>query len=157
VAPDTATLDTPFPRRQLATFVRGHERLQDVEWGGVSGFDDLGETPLLADAGQAIFHVLEPPQEVVFLNGPQRIKVSIPLVTRTSGGGGASLIAVDLDPMLGVFVSRVTAVPVFPANELAQRLFRVTRPTLDNLNQLRGYMHVPRMRWVRPENVAVLT
>ena len=29
-------------------------------------------------------------------------------------------------------------------------------PTGNNLDQLRGYMHVRRMRWVRPEDVEVI-
>jgi hypothetical protein len=56
-----------------------------------------------------------------------------------------------------VFVCRVTAVPVFPANDLAASLFDGANETRDNLDQLRGYIHIRRMRWVRPENVEVMS
>jgi predicted nucleic acid-binding protein len=157
VAPAATVLVSPFPRRQLATFVRGRARLQDVEWGGISGFDDMGETRLSGEESNLRFHILEPPRTITFANGRHRHTVQIPIVERDSGEGSLCLMAVDLDPFLGYFFARVTAVPVFPANADTQRAFQRARATKDNLRQLRSYTNISMLRWVRPENIRALS
>jgi hypothetical protein len=150
------SLQSPFRRLQLATFMAGKEKVQGVEWGGVNGFDDTAQEDLAGGGGAIHFHVLQPPRQIEFLNGQWPHTVDIPIVERAAGGGNTTLLAVDLDPVLGWFMSQITAVPVFPANEDAERLFRSVRPTRDNLGQLKRYTNIRLMRWVRPEHIDVL-
>lgn len=147
-------LRLPFRRAGLGTFATGRAELQDVEWGGVTGFDDSGTTRLnVAASSTPRFIILEPPREIHWRNGQFSQTTSIPLVTRRTAHG-TDIRAVDLDPYMP-FAS-VSAVPVFPYDNLTDRLFHQAPATRDNLNQLRGYPNMRKLRWIRPENIGAL-
>ncbi|MBV8316571.1 MAG: hypothetical protein JOZ53_16660, partial [Planctomycetaceae bacterium] len=147
-----AALRTPFPPAAIGTFAIA--KLQDVEWGGVTGFDDEGETTLRLTAGAAPaeFVILRPPAVIHWFNGQVRYDTDIPLVTRVSADG-SNLTVVDLDPWMP---GNVSAATVFPANDDTESLFDQGPSTHDNLNQLRGYVNFGKVRWVRPGNIRVV-
>ncbi len=149
-----ATLRTPFPPAAIGTFASGAARLQDVEWGGVTGFDDEGETTLRLVAGStpAEFVILRPAAVIQWFNGPTRFSTDIPLVIRTTADG-SDVTVVDLDPWMP---GKVSAAMVFPAADATDQLFAQAPRTRDNLNQLRGYLNFGKVRWVRPENIRIL-
>jgi predicted nucleic acid-binding protein len=149
---DVTALRTPFPVAAVGTFAT--LKLQDVEWGGITGFDDEGQTKLQLTAGvaPAEFVILHPTAVIRWSNGPALMQTDIPLVTRNSANG-SSLTVVDLDPWMP---GNVSAAMVFPANDATDDLFRQGPATKDNLNQLRGYVNFGKVRWVRPEYIRVL-
>jgi hypothetical protein len=149
-----AALRTPFPPCAIGTFASGMARLQDVEWGGVTGFDDEGETTLRLVAGStpAEFVILRPVATIHWFNGSARFTTDIPLVIRTTADG-SDLTVVDLDPWVP---GKVSAAMVFPADDSTDQLFSQAPPTRDNLNQLRGYLNFAKVRWVRPENIRIV-
>jgi predicted nucleic acid-binding protein len=144
-----ATLRTPFPPQAIGTFATA--RLQDVEWGGVTGFDDEGETTLNV-SGSIELLILRPPSVIHWFNGTIRMETSIPLVARVTADG-STITAVDLDPWMP---GDVSAVPVFPINDAADRVLSQGRATHDNLNQLRVFVNFQKVRWVRPGNLRIL-
>jgi len=66
--------------------------------------------------------------------------------------GAHHLSVVDLDPWN---VGKVAAAMVFPADDSTDALFAQGPPTRDNLNLLRGYTNMKKLRWVRPDNIRV--
>lgn len=154
VTPSVRSIRAPWPRAALATFREGTAQLQDVEWGGVTGFDDEGSSPLDVPEGlRPRFLVLQVPRTLTFFNGSVPVKVDIPIRTVPAAAGG-SIPVVDLDPW--VPFANVRAACVFPADDATQDLFGTARATKDNLNQLGIYPNFSRARWVRPEHVRVL-
>jgi hypothetical protein len=152
MAPSVANLHTPFPKAALARFAPGRAVLQDVQWGGVSGFDDEGTTSLSVPSGVTpTLLVLRVPRQLVFFNGRARVDVDIPIVTRPAASGG-SVDAVNLDPVMW---GNVAAVCVFPADEASAAIFAGARATHDTLGQLDRYVNFDRARWVRPKNLEV--
>jgi hypothetical protein len=151
--PSVLDIRTPFRSVALATFAPGRAVLQNVEWGGVTGFDDEGTTPVTPGAQPARFLILQVPNTVAFFNGGMRINVTIPISQRRAQSGG-SIPAVDLDPILPF--SDVSAACVFPADDATDQLFAQARATHDNLGQLDIYTNFGKVRWVRPENIRVL-
>ncbi|MCI0335949.1 MAG: PIN domain-containing protein [Acidobacteria bacterium] len=150
-----AALRTPFPPSAVGTFASGAaSKLQDVEWGGVTGFDDEGETTLQLRAGSTPpeFVILRPPAVIHWFNGTARYNTDIPLVTRTTSDG-SDLTVVDLDPWMP---GNVSAAMVFAADDATDHLFVQGPPNHDNLNQLRGYVNIGKLRWVRPEYICIL-
>jgi hypothetical protein len=147
-----SALRTPFPPAAIGTFATA--KLQDVEWGGVTGFDDEGETSLRPASGAAPpeFVILRPAAVIRWFHGSSRMSTEIPLVNRNTADG-SSLIVVDLDPWVP---GNVSAAMVFPADDDTESLFSHGPRTKDNLDQLRGYVNFDKVRWVRPENIRVL-
>jgi hypothetical protein len=129
-------------------------KLQDVNWGGVTGFDDESEVTLRLVAGStsAEFVILRPPAIINWFNGGIAMSTDIPLVTRSTADG-SDLTVVDLDPWIPF--GTATAAMVFPADDATDQLFRQAPATFDNLSQLRRYTNIGKMRWVRPENIRV--
>jgi hypothetical protein len=76
---------------------------------------------------------------------------SVPVVRRRSALSGQTLEAVDLDPITPF--GNVAAVPVFPYDSFTDTVFGSGPATRDNLNQLRLYPNIQKMRWIRPENI----
>ncbi|MCI0391507.1 MAG: type II toxin-antitoxin system VapC family toxin [Acidobacteria bacterium] len=151
-----AALRTPFPPMAIGTFASGTaSKLQNVNWGGVTGFDDEGEVTLRLVAGspQAEFVILRPPAIINWANGGVSMRTDIPLITRSTADG-SDLTVVDLDPW--VPFGTASAAMVFPADDATDQLFNQAPATFDNLNQLRRYTNIGKMRWVRPENIRVL-
>lgn len=148
-------LQTPFPRVAYGTFARGSERLQGVTWGGVTGFNDRSLTRLdVPSASRARFLVLNPPATIEYLRNGRRATKSIPLVGRRTAAGGPQVTAVDLDPLYPF--DDVAAVPIFPYDDLTDRIFQLARQTYDTLGQLRTYVNIGKMRWARPEHIALV-
>ena len=152
LAPSVADLRTPFPSVAVAGFASGRTTLQDVEWGGVTGFDDSG-TSSLSGAAAARFLVLRPPATLSFYAAGSNHDVAIPIENRAAHVGG-SIPVVQLDPSFPG--SDVTAACVFPADDATAALFATAPRTQDNLNLLGRYVNFRRVRWVRPENVEVV-
>jgi hypothetical protein len=147
-----AALTTPFRTKvALATFAAGKEVLQDVEWGGLTGFDDEGTTRLSPNA-QARFVVLRVPSPLIWYYAGEH-RTEIPVADRAAAEGG-TIPVVSLDPLLPGF--DVAAACVFPADDATAALFDSTPPTKDNLGHLRHFPNFGDARWVRPENVRVL-
>ncbi|MEO1458525.1 MAG: hypothetical protein AAFV49_13320 [Pseudomonadota bacterium] len=154
-APDPASLQLPFRSIGRARFVRGRARLLRVNFGGYSGFDDLNIIQLSGAVEEARLFVLQPPDTVTFLNGRHTHEVSLSIVDVTTSDG-THVDGVNLDPWVQYLADRDTAVMIFPANRAAERLFRSRGETRDNLNTLRRYMHIRRMRWARPSDIEML-
>ncbi|MET0463422.1 MAG: DUF4157 domain-containing protein [Chitinophagaceae bacterium] len=153
VAPSVRAIRTPFPRVATGTFVTGRAILQDVNWGGITGFDDEGTSSLTVGAGQTPgFFILQVPSVMHFFNGSIRQDVNIPVEQRSAHTGG-NIPVVDLDPYLPGYDT--TAACVFPADDETDRLFDATVPTHDTLGQLRIYNNFGKARWVLPENIDV--
>lgn len=152
--PKVNALRLPFPRQARARFADGKARLQGVEWGGITGFDDESELPtLLLPTSKTIeFFVLKPSSIIRWFNGSIQIETHIPLVSKNSANGVA-LDVVDLDPSLWW---NVTAAMVFPANDDTDELIKPIGKTRDNLNQLGVLQNFGRVRWIRPENLHVI-
>ncbi|MGD9045946.1 MAG: S8 family serine peptidase, partial [Desulfobacterales bacterium] len=146
------SLRTPFPKAGFGIFAVNKAILQDVEWGGVTGFDDEGQTRLRLPASPTPrFILLDPPRTINWLWGRQWKSKSIPIVRRRTATGRDTVKAVDLDPSNPF--GNVAAVPIFPYDDFTDRLFSTAPATDDNLNQLRSYTNIRKMRWVRPENI----
>lgn len=149
------TLQTPFPRAGFGIFAVNAAILQDVEWGGVTGFDDEGQTRLqLPSSPTPRFILLDPPQTINWFWGRQLRQTSIPIVHRRTATGQHTVKAVDLDPRNPF--GNVAAVPIFPYDAFTDRLFGTAPKTRDNLNQLAQYVNIRKMRWVRPENIVTV-
>ncbi len=152
-APGIGSIQTPFSRFATGTFA-GAAVLQNVEWGGIDGFDDEGTTNLQVPAGvQPRFIILTPPPVIRFFNGGFQHSVTIP-VARQNAAGGGQVPVVSLDPDMPGF--NVSAACVFPADDATDALFMTARATKDNLGQLRVYPNFGKARWVRPANIRVL-
>ena len=149
----THLLSTPFPHQGFGIFGVNQAILQDVMWGGVTGFDDEGQTSLNLPANPTPrFIILRPSRQIIWYNGRMQMNTSIPIVERNSGNG-VPLNVVDLDPIMP---GNVAAVPIFPYNNFTARLLRQTPRTKDNLGQLNRLTNISLMRWVRPENIIVM-
>jgi hypothetical protein len=146
-----ALLRTPFPSVGLARFAAGQTTLQDVDWGGITGFDDEGTTSL-SDAASARLVILRVPAKLYFYNGGARYDVDIPVEQRTPHAG-PSIPTVNLDPVIPGF--DVHAAPLFPADDFTDALFATAHATYDNLGQLDHYTNFGKVRWARPENLDV--
>jgi hypothetical protein len=144
---------TPFEKVAIARFAGSARSLQNVSWGGITGFDDEDTTTwLLPLTWTPAFLVMRVPKTLEFRNGPIYESVSIPVIERGTASGG-SLPAVDLDPIVP---GDVAAVCVFPADERTATLFADAPATHDTLGQLNRYVNFSAARWVRPENIEVL-
>lgn len=150
-----ADLEKPFPAIGTGTFVPGRTIFQDVVWGGMMGFEDGAERTLRLPAGAPVrFVVLEAPRTIHWFTGARIHTETIPVVTcRTANGRDVR--AVDLDLLLQRLGGDTAAVPIFPADEVAWIVFRATPATRDNLRQLRRYVNIGMMRWIRPENLVL--
>ena len=145
-------LRVPFKQFAFGSFVPGQEIVQNVEWNGVLGFDDERSKRLDVPVDVTpSFIILMPPDKIRWWNGCE-IETEIPVVWRPTALGG-KVPAVDLDPSMPFF--NVAAAMVFPADDDTEELFAKGRATVDNLNQLRRYINVGKMRWVRPENIRI--
>jgi hypothetical protein len=152
--PSISSLQKPFQVVGRAIFPSNQAFLQGVEWNGVNGFDDTSQTRLRLPASpQPRFLVLQPPSRIQWPHGQRVRTTNIPLVTKRTNNG-RNIRAVDLDPILPF--ADTSAVPVFPADEFTDRLFRTAPATRDNLRQLRFYLNINRVRWVRPNNIWLL-
>jgi hypothetical protein len=139
----------------IGTFASGTaSKLQNVSWGGVTGFDDEREVTLRLAPGSspAEFVILRPPAIINWANGRMAMSTDIPLITRLTADG-SDLTVVDLDPWIPFCTA--AAAMVFPANDATDWLFNQAPATHDNLNQLGRYTNIGKMRWVRPENIRV--
>jgi hypothetical protein len=152
---DVGYLRTPFPVQALGRFASSTEAIfQDVEWGGVTGFDDEGTSKVTIDANNPspLFVVLMPRSVIRWYNGPTELNTDIPLVVRKSSDG-TDLTVINLDPWMP---GSVTAVPVFPADSTSDSFFSKVIKTRDNLNLLGRYPNFGKVRWIRPENIRVV-
>jgi hypothetical protein len=139
----------PFPSVAVGRFAAGRTTLQDVEWGGITGFDDEGTSSL---SGNGTFLVLQVPRRLHFFNGPTLVDVTIPVEERTANVGG-SIPVVNLDPIVP---GNVSAACLFPVDDATDALFAAAAPTRDNLDQLGIYTNFHKVRWARPENIEVV-
>jgi hypothetical protein len=147
-----AVVRTPFRAVAVGTFVAGRAQLQDVEWNGLSGFDDEGKTTLrLSEGLTPRFLILGLPKEFHWFYIVWHTS-SLPLQERPAAEGG-NVPVVALDPSMPFW--NVAAAFVFPADDATDALFDTAPPTRDNLRHIR-YVNFSRGRWVRPENTKVL-
>jgi hypothetical protein len=146
-----ALLRTPFRTSGLGRFAANRTILQDVEWGGLTGFDDEGTTSL-SNAASARFLVLSVPQRLFFYNGTIRSDVDIPVEQRPPHAGPA-IPTVNLDPRMPRY--DVHAAALFPVDDDTDALFATAPATRDNLGQLDHYTNFGKVRWARPENLDI--
>jgi hypothetical protein len=155
-------LKTPFRSQGLGTFVRGKEKLRNVKWKGLSGFDDLDQTEL--DVPKELtpqFLILVPPDEITFYNGSSRHTADIdqrqvhPAEVNSPLTGDLTVWVVELDAHWRPYADAKAAM-VFPANQYTQTLFKKAPKTRDNLGQLNPIVNFDMVRWVEPENLHVL-
>jgi hypothetical protein len=148
-----AAIRSPFPMLAIGTFSYS-AILQNVEWGGLNGFDDESETSLSITPGvEPRFAILRVPMRLGWLWGTSYMESDVPVEERASAHGG-NIPVVNLDPVIPF--SNVSAACVFPIDENTDRLFSTARPTTDNLNQLRIYVNFRKVRWIRPENIRII-
>lgn len=145
-----AALRLPFPKQARGCFAP-NARFVTVEWGGVTGFDDEEEGPLLLLPSSIDFYILKPSSTIVWYNGNFRVETAIPIVHRESANK-KTLEAINLDPDLPW---NITAAMVFPANDATDEFFSHGKKTLDTLNLLRVLPNFGKVRWIRPENIEV--
>ncbi len=157
VAPSVSEIRTPWKKVALGTFIEGQPRLQQVEFADTWGFDDEHEMDLQLPAEMIPqFILLRPPAVIKWIASAWWVDTVKPPVVTVPAARGGDVLAVDLDPTLGSIFSRVTAVAVFPADDATDALFATTPPTIDQGNRLSQYLNFSKVRWVRPENLAVL-
>ncbi len=155
VRPRVDDIQRPFPVWGSGTFIVGRTILQEVEWLGHLGFNDVRQAPLALPPGrEARFFILDPPATVEWISGAYRLTATLPVRTRKSGND-REVPAVDLDPLLRVLGADAVACPVFAADDFTDLLFETTRPTRDEGSQLRLHMNLGRVRWVRPTSIVV--
>ncbi len=153
VAPGVSAIRTPFPSIALGTFAEGRAILQDVEWGGITGFDDEDTSSLRLTPGQnPRFLILQVPPIVRFFNDGIRYDVNVPVEQRPTKLG-AVVPVVNLDPV--VPFSNVSAACIFPVDDATDEIFSSAKPTYDNRNQLGIYVNFGKVRWARPENIII--
>jgi hypothetical protein len=146
------SIRAPFPSVALATFAPGRSSLQDVSWGGATGFDDESTSTLrVPDGVQPRFLILQVPASLRWPAGGEHT-TSIPIEERTSAEGGR-IPVVNLDPIMP---GNVSAACVFPADDATHDLFETAPATHDTLGQLDGYTNFKQARWVRPENIRLM-
>lgn len=157
---DIRKIQTPFPAYGLGTFLPGRASLMKVRWKGKFGFDEEGDVKLEVPKGQtARFLLLSAPAKISFLNGAISHTTTIPRVWTDAAMAefdySESVWVVDMDR--GLFnVGNDMAAMVFPADNATARLFEGVGRTADNLGQLKRFVNIDTMRWVRPENIHVL-
>jgi hypothetical protein len=153
-------VETPFPKYALARFEPGNEGIMRVRFTGDDEypFDEMGLNGYLKldnpDRIEVKFLVLAPPPEVSWAIPGRVLKASVPL-TAASAGTGERLKAVDLD---AGFWDRGNAVgvPVFPANEAAEYVFKRNRTAGLPGSMLSWYRNLDLMAWVRPEDIVIV-
>lgn len=132
----------------------GRARLQNVEWGGVLGFDDESQAMLNVPYGTIPrFLILSLPQLFEWFNGTDCRTSSIPIQVRQAGEGG-NIPVVNLDPRIPLF--NVAAACVFPADDATEALFENTPATRDDTSQIH-YTNFTEAGWVRPENIKLIS
>lgn len=145
---------SPFPSVAIGTFAEGKNVLQNVEWGGVTGFDDEGQTTLSSQANnKPQFLILKVPEKIVWFNGSMPMTTSLSVQYRAAAEGG-NIPVVNLDPIMPF--SNVEAACVFPADDATDALFKTASPTRDHLNQLGRFVNFGKVRWIRPENIKII-
>jgi hypothetical protein len=158
IAPTIADIRTPLKKQALGTFAPGRAKLQQVICDSFWGFDDQPTifNITVPDDLDIQFVVLEMPAEIRWFAGPyakEPVRIVPPIVVRNAYSGG-SLRVVDLDPYLW---GNVSAAPVFPANDDTAAVFATYPQTIDRDFVLRmKYPNFDKVRWVRPENIALL-
>ena len=154
--PDSVTnVKTPFPVLAVGCFQMTNERkveIQNVTFGMFEGFDDNWQTTReLAASLNPEFAILDAPAEVRWLNRNGSHPVKIPLKSARTANGH-EITVVDLDPWA---FGSATAVPVFPMNEVAKKVFNTTSPT-EHRGLLNHYVNFAMLRWIRPGNIQLL-
>jgi hypothetical protein len=171
---DIARLKLPFAATVagLATFVPGKEKLVNVKFAGVSGFDDKLSSRETLDVPTGMtprFYYLWPPDEVSYYDGGRIRTVEVGWTTSDDSDWSVADIdftrqymkeipVVKLDSWVNPstwFGDGAMAAMVWPADNRTANLFQTARATQDNNNLLVGQGIGP-MRWVRPEFVRVL-
>ncbi|MBV9515144.1 MAG: hypothetical protein JO280_14060 [Mycobacteriaceae bacterium] len=153
--PSPLVIATPFAKFGLARFSDitkiEFQRAQFKEWGG---FDTKGtDGPVDAtkwdtDATAYRFLVLVMPSRVPIVNVNGRLDSHGVTTTNVSVKGG-TVPAVDLDG--------TSAVTVWPADDDTETLFEHTRAIDDKENKLRPIPNIEMVRWLRPEQVTLVT
>jgi hypothetical protein len=156
----------------LATFVPGKEKLVNVKFAGVSGFDDKLSSRATLDVPVGMmprFYYLWPPDEISYYDGGRTRTVEVGWTTSDDSDWSVADIdfmrqfrkeipVVKLDswanPSTWIGDGALAAM-VWPADNRTANLFQSARATQDNNNLLVGQGIGP-MRWVRPEFVRVL-
>jgi hypothetical protein len=124
-----SSIRTPFPSVGLATFAPGRSSLQDVNWGGATGFDDEGTSDLrVPDGAQPRFLILQVPASLRWRAGAEHT-TSIPIEEHAAAEGG-SVPVVNLDPIVPGDVSAACG---FPADDATREVFETAPAAQDNL------------------------
>jgi hypothetical protein len=159
---DVTKLRAPFPKDALATFVPGRATLMDVEWRGVTGFDDKGRRDLdVPDWLTPQFFVLRAPSKIRFWHGgggypdTKELDLAGEWPAETVVKGPPLLVTtVELDSWINP--RSKSAAIVFPANEATKWLFEKAPRTRDISGQLYAFNDLDLVRWVEPENMRIL-
>jgi hypothetical protein len=171
---DIARLKLPFATTVagLATFVPGKEKLVNVKFAGVSGFDDKLSSRETLDVPAGMtprFYYLWPPNEISYYDGGRIRTVEVGWTTSDDSDWSVADIDFTRQYMKEIPVVKLDswinpstwigdgamAAMVWPADNRTANLFQTARATQDNNNLLVGQGIGP-MRWVRPEFVRVL-
>jgi predicted nucleic acid-binding protein len=151
-----AKLRVPFPPAALGTFALdsgGRAVFQTVSFSDLSGFDDEAEEKIQMPGGETgLFVILKPPTQIAWfnLNGRQTTKVALK-DGRTFDG--QILTCVDLDPWSPF---NAKAVPIFPVDDFTSKIFALVNGVFDG-GVLSINVNIGQCRWVRPQNLKVLT
>jgi hypothetical protein len=153
--PSPLVIATPFTKFGLGRFADitkiEFQRAQFKEWGG---FDTKGTdgpvdaTNWATDATAYRFLILEMPPRVPTINVNGRLDSHGVTTTNVSVNGGM-VPAVDLDG--------TSAVTVWPADDDTETLFQHTRAIDDKEDKLRPIPNIEMVRWLRPEQVTLVT
>ncbi len=156
IPPSPKDLMTPFKKVALGTFAAGKSWLQQVEFNDFFGFDDEQQMFLKIPKDTTVsFIVLNPPHIIKWAASPWSVSTVAPPIRREKTASGDEIEVIDLDPDLGAIFTRVTATPVFPADDDTEDVFLDTHPTVDQTGALNRYPNFGKVRWVRPENIVI--
>lgn len=151
----TPKIARPFPVIGRGSFIKGRVRLQEVSWSTMMGFNDGSQISLPGPGSGYCFEILKAPTSIVTSHGSTG-PVKVPVVLRPVGQGRGTLPVVDLDSSNPF--GNVTAAMVFPADQVTASIFAKKSATRQNPpGTIRGLVNFDRVRWVRPENIRLLS
>ncbi len=149
--PEAARIHTPFTKVAIAEFADYHKvAFQKVEFEVARGFRQRGiDGPVDASGVTYRFLLLRMPPRIEYV-GFERSSVKELSITETTVASGTRVPALVLN-------GGVVAVAVWAADGTTQELFKATPPVDDIYHTLRNIINIDLVRWVRPEQVRVLS
>ncbi|MDQ3971348.1 MAG: hypothetical protein M3227_06635 [Thermoproteota archaeon] len=150
--PSPLVLTTPFPKVALAEFAdQGRVQFQEVGFRQVGGFYEKNKTKKydFSRLHRYQFIVMQMPKEISYMTPGGRIDTKdVTLAEHAVAGGRVPIIMLDDD---------TPAVALWPADDETVKLFKAVPRISDKAGALRHHTNLHLVRWVRPEQVRVVS